>query len=66
MIPKTILHFEIAGVLISVYGLSLAFLVDITGWSAVIVTLCSIPFTHVIKFLLYRKVFHNNIKEKGK
>jgi len=62
---KRMLHFEIAGVLLTIYGLGIAFLIDIFSLSAVITTLCFMPLTHILKFLVYRKVFDRKVKHEG-
>ena len=54
---KQILKFEAVGIILTCWGLFIAFLIDTFGWSAVITTLCFIPITHIIKFLFYRKIF---------
>ena len=55
------IRFESATLLLFCWGMLLAFVIDITGWSAVIVVLATTPITHVCKFMLYKNALRVRI-----
>ncbi|GEM_PF-2141729 len=54
-IPRSFMRYQGIGVLMTIYGFGVAFLIDLTGLSAVLVTAVSLIPSNLLRYALYER-----------